>query len=319
MHGPDDRTLQVRARAAAWLACLRSEKHTAEDERGFHDWLAADPAHVAAFETMNAVWDAAGPVRRDLRGKQVAVARSISRRAVFGGVAAAAGLGGATFVAIEAAQADIYRTDIGEQRHVQLRDGSQLFLDTNSKVTVSLSRNSRKAALEYGCANFRLAPDKSRPFGVSVAQYTLLSDHSTFDVKRDGDTASIIVLQGQASVESHQSDAGPTRVLNNGERLVSVQKSVKVDRPDLLPLLAWHVGQAIFRDETLAEAASEMNRYSTLRIEISDPRIRGLKMSGVYRVGDNMMFALALVELLPVLIRPFDDRIEIIGDDKRLR
>src|SRR6185437_9622945 len=116
MRGPDDRALQIRARAAAWLACLRSEEHTAQDERAFHAWLAADPAHVAAFETMNAVWDAAAPVRGDLRGKRVEPARSISRRAVFGGVAAAAGLGGATFVAIEAAQADIYRTEIGEQR-----------------------------------------------------------------------------------------------------------------------------------------------------------------------------------------------------------
>jgi transmembrane sensor len=87
----------------------------------------------------------------------------------------------------------------------------------------------------------------------------------------------------------------------------------------LLPLVAWHIGQAIFRDETLAAAADEMNRYSTLRIEISDSRIQDLKVSGIYRVGDNMLFALALVELLPVLIRPSDNKIEMIGDDKRLR
>lgn len=319
MRSPDDQTLQISARAAAWLARLRSEQHTVEDERALHAWLAANPAHVAAFETINAVWDAAAPVHYDLRRKQVALARRVSRRAVFGGVAAAAGLAGATFVAMKAAQADIYRTEIGEQKHVRLRDGSELFLDTDSKLTVALDRNSRKAALEYGCANFRLASDPSRPFGVNVAQYMVVGDHSTFDVKRDGSIASIVMLQGQASVESRQSDAGPARVLNNGERFVAVQGSAKIDKPDLLPLTAWHIGQAIFRDETLVAAASEMNRYSTLRIEISDPRIQGLKVSGVYRVGDNMMFALALAELLPVLVLPSDDKIQIIGDDKRLR
>jgi transmembrane sensor len=318
MISPDDRTLEVRARAAAWLARLRSEQHTAEDERAFQAWLAADPAHAAAFDAMNAIWEAAGPVRRDLRGTRPQP-RRISRRAVFGGVAATAGLGGAAFLTIEAAQADVYRTEIGEQRHVLLRDGSELFLDTNSKVTVALGKGSRKAALEYGCANFRLAPDASRPFDLKVAEYVVVCDQSTFDVKRDGDTTSIIVIEGKAAVEPAQVAAGPARVLNGGERLVSVQRSVKVDKPDLLPLLAWHTGQAIFRDETLLQAASEMNRYSTLRIEIADSRIQGLKVSGIYRVGDNMMFALALVELLPVLVRPGDNRIEIIADDKRLR
>jgi ferric-dicitrate binding protein FerR (iron transport regulator) len=77
-------------------------------------------------------------------------------------------------------------------------------------------------------------------------------------------------------------------------------------------------GQAIFQNETLIQAAQEMNRYSTVRLVIADPRIEGLKISGVYRVGDNRIFAVALASLLPVLIRLFDDRIEIIGDDKKL-
>jgi transmembrane sensor len=318
MVSSDGQTLPIRVSAAAWLARLRSEKHTAEDERAFQEWLAADPAHAAAFEVMNAVWDAARPVRRDLRGTIPNADRRISRRTVFGGVAVAAGLGG-TLLLTESVQADVYRTEIGEQKHVRLHDGSELFLDTNTKVAVAFNQRNRKATLEYGCANFKLATDASRPFAVNVADYVVVCNHSTFDASRDGDNSSILMLQGQAAVESNQNSVAPSRILNGGERLTAFQNSVKLDRPDLFPLLAWHTGQAVFRDETLAQAAYEMNRYSKLRLEIADPRIQGLKLSGMYRVGDNVTFALALANLLPVLVRPLDDRIEIIGDNKRLR
>ena len=316
--GSNNETLQVRAVAAAWLARLRSEKHTAQDEAAFREWLAADPAHAAAFDIMNTVWAAAQPVRRDLRGIIPNVDRRINRRAVFGGVAVAAGLGG-TLLLTEAVQAAVYRTEIGEQKHVLLADGSELFLDTNTKVVVNSDKHSRNAALEYGCANFRLAPDASRPFAVKVGDNIVVGNHSTLDMRRDGDRASILLLQGRVTVKSDVAGAAPARVLDGGERLTIVRTSVKLDKPDLVPLLAWHTGQAIFRDETLVQAAEEMNRYSTLRLEISDPRIRDMKVSGVYRVGDNLIFALALATLLPVLVRPLDDRIELSGDNKKLR
>jgi transmembrane sensor len=317
MPGPNHHARRVRAEAAAWLARLRSERHTAEDQHAFQEWLGSDREHATAFEMLNAVWDAAGPVRPDLRGKIPCVDRNISRRAVFGGVATVVGLGGVLLLT-ESAQANFYRTEIGEQKHVVLRDGSELFLDTNTKVVIALDKKRRKAALEYGCANFRLASDASRPFAVNVADYIVVGNQSIFDVSRDGEESSILLLQGQAAVESNQTGATSSRVLNGGERLTTFRKSVKLDKPDLVPLLAWHTGQAVFQDETLLQAAHDMNRYSTVHIEIVDPRIQDLKISGVYRVGDNTIFALALATLLPVLIRPFGDRIEIIGDDKKL-
>jgi transmembrane sensor len=309
----DSQSLHIKASAAAWLARLRSEKRTPEDEAAFRNWLAADSAHAAAFEMMNVVWDAAGP-HRDLRRRIPSAEGHINRRVVFGGVAVAAGIGG-TLVLTETAQAKVYQTEIGEQRHVLLNDGTELFLDTDTKIVANVSKKSRKATLEYGRANFRVAPDGSSPFTVNVAGDRITGNQSTFDIRRDGEKVSVVLLQGQAAVEATDSGKPPVKIFG-GERLISIQKSVKLDKPDLLPLLAWQTGQAIFRDETLVEAANEMNRYSTLRLEVADPRIRNLKVAGVYRVGDNAEFALALQKLLPVRARQFDDRIEIVADER---
>ena len=43
-----------------------------------------------------------------------------------------------------------------------------------------------------------------------------------------------------------------------------------------------------------------------------------MKVSGVYRVGDNTNFARSLSRLLPVEIRVVDDRIQLVGDDARI-
>lgn len=310
--------LQIKASAATWLARMRADNRAPSDEAAFREWLAASPEHAAAFDLMNGVWDAAGPARRDLRGKLHGAESGISRRTVFAGAFLAAGVGG-TLLLTEVAQAGVYKTEVGEQKHILLRDGTELFLDTDTKVVVDLGKKARSADLEYGRANFRVAPDKSRPFAVNVAGNIIVGAHSTFDVRRDGDRVSVVLIQGRAAVEAAGSKAGHRRELNDGERLISsARQAIKFDKPNLLPLLAWHTGQAIFQSETLLQAAYEMNRYSTLKLDVADQRIENLKVSGVYRVGDNAIFAAALEKLLPVSIRQFEDRIEIVGDDARL-
>jgi len=310
----DREALLIKAGAATWLARLRADDRTPADEAAFREWLAADPAHAAAFEAMNGVWDVAGPY--DLRGKLPGTEDRISRRAVMAGVFVTAGVGG-TFAMTQMAAANVYRTEVGEQKHALLPDGTELFLDTDTKLVVDLRKSLRNVVLEYGCANFRVAPDTKRPFAVNAAGSIIQGAQSTFDVRRDGDQVSVVLIQGRATVESIAQE--PARVLADGDRLVfTPHKTIKRDKPNLLPLLAWHTGQALFQGETLLEAASEMNRYSALKLVIADDRIEDMKVSGLYRVGDNAIFAQALEKLLPVTIRQYEDRIEIVGDEAEL-
>jgi transmembrane sensor len=82
--------------------------------------------------------------------------------------------------------------------------------------------------------------------------------------------------------------------------------------------VAWQVGQAIFESDTLAAAAAEMNRYSNVRLVVDDPLIAKLKLSGVYRVGDNEAFAHSVAQLLPVIIERYPDHIALVRDKSRM-
>jgi transmembrane sensor len=200
-----------------------------------------------------------------------------------------------------------------------LKDGTGVFLDTDTKLVVDFTDKNRKVDLRYGRANFRIAPDARRSFAVEAAQKLVIGTRSTFDVRRDGDNISVLLIHGQATVKSASPEADSGRQLRDGERLSFTSgQSPKLDKPNLLPLLAWHTGQAIFENSALTDVVLEMNRYSTIKMEVDDARIARIKVSGVYRVGDNTNFARSLSRLLPIEIRVVDERIQLVGDDARI-
>jgi transmembrane sensor len=255
-----------------------------------------------------------------MRDGRVDLERSMNRRVLLaGGVGALVALGG-SFAFLQSANAEIYQTDIGEQKHVSLHDGTAVFLDTDTKLVVHFSDQNRLVELRHGRANFRVAPDaKKRSFAVKAAQKLVVGPRSTFDVGREGDQISVLLIEGRATVQNNAADASTSQTLSDGERLIFASgRLVKLDKPNLQPLLAWHTGQALFENSALNSVVTEMNRYSTVKLEIDDARLANMKVSGVYRVGDNVHFARSLERLLPIKIRQADNRIELVGDEARI-
>lgn len=309
-------TPTTKAEAAAWLARLRADDRSDADERAFRAWLAADATHTAAFEAVHAVWDAAGGLARDVPGRDRVRAPAMRRRAVLAGLGTLV-VAGAGFSAWENAYAGVYETEVGEQKHVSLDDGTQVFLDTDTRIRVNFSSVLRSVELDRGRANFRVAPDAKRPFVVRAADREIVATRTTFDVRRDGDRVSVVLIAGRAALRSN-SPAPAQDVLTAGERLVvSGKQIVKYDKPNLAPLLAWQTGQAMFENEKLVDAAAEMNRYTTMKLIVDDPAIAGLRMSGVYRVGDNAAFARSVAALLPVTLEIYPDHVALVRDAAR--
>ncbi len=305
---------ETKAEAAAWLARLHADDRCEADEQAFKSWLAGAPDNARAFEAVTALWDLAD----GLRVGNPAPSRPrflLRRRTVLAGagslVAAGAGLG-----VWEVAYAGVYETDVGEQKHVALSDGTQVFLDTDTRIRERFGHSLRKVELDRGRADFRVKPDLRRPFVLEAAGQRILAERATFDARRDGYLVSVVLLQGRATVLSKTAQKIG---LASGQRVVMAgDVPIRIDKPDLAPLTAWQTGQAMFESETLAEAAREMNRYSTVRLVVDDPAIAKLRLSGVYRVGDSEAFAHSVSQLLPVTIERYPDHIELVRDESRM-
>ncbi|MDE1150057.1 MAG: hypothetical protein PW843_26180 [Azospirillaceae bacterium] len=115
-----------------------------------------------------------------------------------------------------------------------------------------------------------------------------------FDVRRDDDIVTVTLVAGGARVLGQV--AAPV-TLAGGQQLVALQAGNEVDQPNVADATAWQSGRAVFRGDTLAAAAAEMNRYSPVKLTVS-PQAAGLRVSGTYRVGDNAAFAHSVGTLL---------------------
>ncbi len=313
---------QIRADAAAWLARLHAENRDAADEAGFRAWLNADPSHALAFEAVDRMWSDIGglahlkTVRNDLRlglarEPMVEPARP-SRRLLLASVGLLAVTGGSALF-WRSASAKVYETEVGEQKHVALDDGSQLFLDAKTRIAVSFSETERTVDLQYGRANFRVVPDRKRPFIVEAAERRIVASRCNFDVRCEDGKVQVVLIHGEAAVKPASAPTAQGETLRSGDRLVASNDVEKRDKPDLTRVLAWQTGYENFDRENLADAVEEMNRYSTQRVEV-DPSVASLKVSGVYRVGDNAAFARSLAKLLPIAVQQDGDSLILTAD-----
>lgn len=318
MDEGDSVPVAARAEAAAWLARLRADDHSREEEIAFQAWLVECPAHARAFDAVTTTWELSGALRGGFPLSERKGAPAFRRRAVLASVGTLA-LAGGTFGFWRAAYAGVYETDVGAQKRVSLEDGTQAFLDTDTRIKVEFGDELRVVRLDRGRVNFRVARDPVRPFVVEAGERRIVATQTTLDVRRDGDRVSVVLLRGTASVVDRKAAAPKRAVLTAGERLVATATAVHVDKPNLTPLLAWQFGQAIFENETLAEAAAEMNRYSTVKLVVSDPIAARLRLSGVYRVGDTAAFARSVSSLLPVQVEIADNEVQLVADPARLQ
>ncbi|HVK81181.1 MAG TPA: DUF4880 domain-containing protein, partial [Verrucomicrobiae bacterium] len=167
----------ARAAAAAWVARLHADDRTAADERAFHEWIAADPTHAAAFEMATQAYELAGALgdvpRAPLR-------RPVSRRAMFiGGGALAASVAAGALILSQGGAGEAYATEIGEQRRVTLVDGAELLLDTDTSVVV---RDERRIEVARGQINLRLPADVAAPFEIAALDSRIVAQSGALDV-----------------------------------------------------------------------------------------------------------------------------------------
>jgi transmembrane sensor len=162
-------------------------------------------------------------------------------------------------------------------------------------------------ALASGRLDVEVARDV-RPFVIEAGDKSAVTQSGRLDLRRDDDVVLITAVQGSAQV--HSADA--RLELAAGHRIAMAPgREDKLDRPEIDDLVAWQSGRLAFRDETVEQAVAEMNRYSRRELVVADTRAAGLRLSGVYRVGDPEAFARSLAVLLPVEIGVEADSIRI--------
>ena len=176
---------------------------------------------------------------------------------------------------------------------IQLEDGSRVQLDTDSRLTPHLTARERRVDLGSGQAYFDVHHDPAHPFVVDVGdRMTVTALGTRFDIRRDGDAVIVSLFTGSVAVADTVS----------GERVrLSPGQSVGMSGGALGPVGAipaasqpgWREGRLSFHETPLETALGEINRYTSRRLRLANPRAASQPVSGDFSTGDVDGFAAA--------------------------
>jgi transmembrane sensor len=321
--------------AAAYFVTRRSEGLTSSEEELLARWLGTDRAHQQMLDGADQAWNSLegaedneilAAMRAHALAQRPRVAFDWARAAavaavlvvvIGGGLAIAprlipkpAGPGGR---AVLASTATPYASAVGETKDITLPDGSRMTLDADSAAVGRFDAAGRSVELTRGRAFFAVVHNAARPFTVLAGDRRLVDVGTRFDVNLGPDALTVTLLDGRLAIGPAGGTA-TTTTLEPGQQLVRSEgrDEVRAVGGQAQDTAAWRTGLIRFDDQTLAEAAAVMNRYSHDQIVIRDPHVASIRVSGQFRAGQTGAFAETLAELYKLRAQHRADRIELL-------
>ena len=311
----------IEQQAADWLARRDARPWSDADRVALEEWLAASPIHQVEFLRMEYAWEESLRLKALGAGVQSNKAPRPGRwvlSALFsGGVAGRSSrtpaapamrrlrlpmaLAASVLIAVAAAAwitASYYggrhSTTVGQLSHIAMADGSEVTLNTNSVVRVTVNTKERKVELQRGEAFFKVAKDPSRPFIVIVGEQRVIAVGTQFSVRREATDAQIVVTEGTVRIETDEpTPLTPAASVSAGSVAHASRAGTSIQNRPLAQaeeLISWRSGILVLHDMTLAEAAGEFNRYNARKIVIRDPLVGAMHISGSFRATNAEAF-----------------------------
>lgn len=156
-------------------------------------------------------------------------------------------------------------TAVGENNSASLADGSIVYLNGDTALTVNHNEKSREVSLPHGQAYFDIAHEPQRPFIVQLDTASVQVVGTAFDIDRLTNKTEIRVYEGIVKV-----NADKTLMLRKGEGVVlqnghwqTTFKLIGMQLPD------WRTGWLEVSQQPLGDVVTRLNRYADKPIRIS--------------------------------------------------
>ena len=296
--------------AAQWLAHKHSSTFTQEDQARLDQWREQSEAHRKVWAQAQLLAQKFGMVPPAM-GMAVLDRQRIqirNRRALVRVMAALAILPASVWLGLRMEPwwqwglAD-YRTARGEQREVQLLDGSRVMLNTASAISVKFDDKRRLIVLHDGEVLVESAPDPDpghRPLQVQTSQGLMQALGTRFVVRADSHGTRLAVQEGAVQVLPALLTA--STVVQAGGTLEFSRQSMGAVMKAGTQLTAWEQG-FIYADEMrLGDFIEELSRYRSGVLRC-DPEVAGLKVSGVFQIKDTDKVLQLLATTLPIKLQ----------------
>lgn len=300
----------VADQAIGWYVLLASGTVAAEQQQAFECWLAASDEHQLAWERLENMGVQFRQSRSRvpstiLRATLERATQEPSRRRQMLKVLALTGVGVGTLAGVPfylGSRSDLH-TAKGEQRRLQLDDGSQLVLNTDTRVDVDYSGHQRRLYLHHGELQVTVAADKrNRPLQVAcpAAQIQALDSRFSLRLLEHEPLARVRVAEGAVMVEPRR--AGQGMRLGGGRQVRFDARHLLAAEPLSAHGDAWIDGLLVAERMPLQAFLSELARYHRGYLGWSEA-LASLRLTGTFPLADTGAILTALEDSLPLRAR----------------
>lgn len=261
---------------------LTSGHANESDHAAFVRWRQQSSAHEAAAVLAEQMWQAIPQSRT----AELFVPPAMPKRRPLRWVALAAGLGALALTSftepVQVYFAD-HTTAVGERKMLTLEDGSQVWMNSATALSVHYSANRRDISLLKGEALFQVSKDANRPFVVQASGGSVQAVGTRFDVDRQSQRVRVGVTEGEVKVSSG-GQAVPLKVAQQLEFENGSPPSTSSPL-DINTAAAWQRGKLIFNSRPLAEVFADIERYMPGSLVVAGT-LPDTAVSGVFNLDD---------------------------------
>lgn len=280
---------------------------TPEQEKRIMDWAEAAPANYCAYRKERTLWEA---LLVNYRQKELQT--TVSHRPLrsfpiwkIAGMAASLALlltlSWMWFGKAPAPSEGWQKVLVppGQRVRLQLEDGTQIWLNSNTTFSYPTAFGSRSREVELeGEGYFEVAKNPRKPFIVKTHAYDIKVLGTTFNVSAYPQTESPFetsLLTGSVEISGHDPHTSIVR-LKPGEEVSEHNGQLQKDRIGNPDRFRWKEGLICLDDMPLGKLMEKLSRYYDIDIKIENREVSDYRCTGKFRQSDGIEYALRVLQ-----------------------
>lgn len=300
----------IAERAVEWMVELQTPPVAPATLAQWQEWRAQDPEHERAWQRIEAFGERFAGLAHNAHIAQATLNPSerigLDRRRALKALALLVSLGAGAWAGRDSViwqnLVANYHSGVGEQRQLELADGTHVLMNTDTALDVRFDADSRLLRLLRGEVQIRTGKDlMGRPFWADTAQGRIESIDSRFLLRQGEGYSRVVVSAGNLTVRVGKQ---PALALRTGQQMLFTSDEFGPIRPVNDADVAWTQGIVIADDLRLEDFLAQVNRYRPGHLGCAKA-VANLRVAGTYPLSDTDRILQTLGATLNLHVRRF--------------